>query len=109
MTRKTGKALQRARQQIRAAKLARAKRELAAAGIPLTFKRPPAHVLKEKGEELRKLYLEMYQKAPPADEEGWVTPDEATEEETEEGGSTEKSESAPPAKEKTEPTEAAGS
>jgi hypothetical protein len=60
MTRKTGKALQKARQQMRAAKIARAKRELAGAGISLTFKRPPAHVMAGKGEELRKLYLEMF-------------------------------------------------
>jgi hypothetical protein len=80
MTRKTGKALQRARQQMRAARLARAKRELAAAGIPLTFKRPPARVLREKGEELRRLYFEMYQKKPQPDEEGWVTPEELPDE-----------------------------
>jgi hypothetical protein len=60
MTRKTGKALLKARQQMRAARLARAKRELIAAGVSLKLKRPPAKVVREKEKELRELYLELF-------------------------------------------------
>ena len=101
VTRKTGKALQKARQQLRAWKMARAKRELSAAGLSLTFKRPPAHVLKEKGEELRKLYLDMFQESvQSSDEEGWQTAEEIAEEEE----STSEETVEPSASEQPEPT-----
>ncbi len=60
MTRKTGKTMMRARQQLRAAKVARSKRELAEAGVSLSMKRPPVKAVKEKEKELKSLYLEMF-------------------------------------------------
>lgn len=60
MTRKTGKALQRARLQMRAAKLARIKRELAEHGVSLRPSKPPKKALKEKEEEIKKLYQELF-------------------------------------------------
>jgi hypothetical protein len=60
MTRKTGKSLLKARQQMRAARVAREKRDLAAAGVSLSFKKPPAKAMREKEAELKKLYLEMF-------------------------------------------------
>lgn len=59
MTRKTGKVALKARQQMRAAKVALSKRELAEAGVSLSVPRPSAKSVKEK-EELRKLYLELF-------------------------------------------------
>jgi ADP-heptose:LPS heptosyltransferase len=60
MTRKTGKVALKARQQMRAAKVALSKRELAEAGVSLSVPRPSAKSVKEKEEELRKLYLELF-------------------------------------------------
>jgi len=60
MTRKTGKVALKARQQVRAAKQAMEKRELAEAGVSLSVPRPSAKSVREKEEELRKLYLELF-------------------------------------------------
>jgi len=60
MTRKTGKVALKARQQMRAAKAAMSKRELAEAGVSLSVPRPSAKSVKEKEEELRKLYLDFF-------------------------------------------------
>jgi len=59
MTRKTGKALQRARLQMRAARLARIKRELAEHGLSLRPQKPPKEVLLEKEKELMDLYQQL--------------------------------------------------
>lgn len=69
MTRKTGKALQRARMQMRAAKLARMKRELAAHGVSLRPSKPPKSVLREKEKEIRELYREFFPEAEAAEGE----------------------------------------
>lgn len=70
MTRKTGKALQRARLQMRAAKIARIKRELAEHGISLRPSKPSKKALREKEEEVRKLYQELFPtEAEPIEEE----------------------------------------
>ncbi|HID60548.1 MAG TPA: hypothetical protein EYP46_01650 [Hadesarchaea archaeon] len=61
MTRKTGKLAVRAKQQMRAAKAAKYRRELSLAGVSLRLPKPSAKARKEKEEELRKLYLEMFQ------------------------------------------------
>jgi hypothetical protein len=83
MTRKTGKTLLKAKQQMRAARIARAKRELAAAGVSLKLKKPPAKVMKEKEKELKELYLEMFPEAAveekPIEEAPAVVMEEPTE------------------------------
>ncbi|MEM2192367.1 MAG: hypothetical protein QXG38_01980 [Candidatus Hadarchaeales archaeon] len=56
MTRKTGKVALKARQMMRAAKLAQQKRELERAGISMKLEKPSLKALKEK-----KLYLELLQ------------------------------------------------
>ncbi|MEM3519345.1 MAG: hypothetical protein QW179_04380 [Candidatus Hadarchaeales archaeon] len=61
MTRKTGKVALKARQMMRAAKLAQQKRELERAGISMKLEKPSLKALKEKDEELKKLYLELLQ------------------------------------------------
>lgn len=66
MTRKTGKVALRARQQTRAAKLARYKRDLSAAGVSMSLPKPTSKARKAKEEELKKLYLEL---CPPKKEE----------------------------------------
>ncbi|MFN4132825.1 MAG: hypothetical protein ACK4GQ_00415 [Candidatus Hadarchaeales archaeon] len=83
MTRKTGKVALKARQQMRAAKLAQQKRELERAGISMKLDKPSAKVLKEKDEELKKLYMELFPEAQTSSEEGG------------EGESTEKAEEKP--------------
>jgi hypothetical protein len=60
MTRKTGKALLKARQQMRAARIARTMRELAAAGVSLKLEKPSPEALREKEKELKELYFEMF-------------------------------------------------
>ncbi len=86
MTRKTGKTMLRARQQLRAAKIARSKRELAEAGVSLSMKKPPAKAVKEKEKELKSLYLEMFPEegAPREESTGieLVKPDKPQEEQT---------------------------
>lgn len=62
MSRKTGKAAVKARQQTRAAKMAKQKRELAEAGVKLGLPKPSAKELREKEEELKKLYMELFPK-----------------------------------------------
>ncbi|MGC8817241.1 MAG: hypothetical protein ACP5PX_05505 [Candidatus Hadarchaeum sp.] len=59
MTRKTGKMAVKARQLARSAKLARYKRELSQAGVSLSLPKPSKKALKEKEEELKKLYMEL--------------------------------------------------
>lgn len=70
MTRKTGKVALRARQQTRAAKLARYKRDLSAAGVSMSLPKPTSKARKAKEEELKKLYLEL---CPPKKEEAKQT------------------------------------
>ena len=62
MTRKTGKIAVKARQLTRSAKLARYKRELSHAGVSLSLPKPTKKAMKEKEEELKKLYLELFPK-----------------------------------------------
>lgn len=62
MTRKTGKIAVKARQLTRSAKLARYKRDLAHAGVSLSLPKPTKKAMKEKEEELKKLYLELFPK-----------------------------------------------
>ncbi|MEM2890244.1 MAG: hypothetical protein QW835_01245 [Candidatus Hadarchaeum sp.] len=70
MTRKTGKMAVKARQLARSAKLARYKRELSQAGVSLSLPKPSKKALKEKEEELKKLYMELVpQKAEEKTEE----------------------------------------
>jgi hypothetical protein len=70
MTRKTGKMAVKARQLMRSAKLAKYKRELVEAGVSLSLPKPSAKARREKEEELRKLYLELFpEKQKPAEEE----------------------------------------
>jgi hypothetical protein len=63
MARKTGKAVVKAKQQMRAAKLAKHKRELAEAGVKLGLPKPSAEVRKQREEELKRLYMELFPKA----------------------------------------------
>ncbi len=60
MTRKTGKAAIKARQLARSAKVAKYKRDLVEAGVSLSLPRPSAKAAKEKEEELRRLYKELF-------------------------------------------------
>ena len=60
VTRKTGKMAVKARQLMHAAKLAKYKRELSEAGVSLSLPKPSAKARREKEEELRKLYLELF-------------------------------------------------
>ncbi|MEW6222587.1 MAG: hypothetical protein AB1476_04660 [Candidatus Hadarchaeota archaeon] len=68
MTRKTGKVALKARQQLKAAKMAMSKRELSEAGISLTAPRPSAKAMKEKEEEFKKLYFELFSAKESASE-----------------------------------------
>ena len=60
VTRKTGKMAVKARQQMRAAKLAKYKRELAEAGVKLGLPKPSEEARRQKEEELKKLYTELF-------------------------------------------------
>jgi hypothetical protein len=60
MARKTGKAVVKAKQQMRAAKLAKHKRELVGAGVELSLPKPSAETRKQREEELKRLYLEFF-------------------------------------------------
>jgi hypothetical protein len=62
MTRKTGKIAVKARQLTRSAKLAKYKRELSNAGVSLSLPKPSKRAMKEKEEELKKLYQELFPK-----------------------------------------------
>lgn len=62
MTRKTGKIAVKARQLTRSAKLAKYKRDLAHAGVSLSLPKPTKKAMKEKEEELKKLYQELFPK-----------------------------------------------
>lgn len=62
MTKKTGKVAVKARQQMRAAKMAKQKRELAEAGVKLGLPKPSAEARRQKEEELKRLYLELFPK-----------------------------------------------
>lgn len=94
VTRKTGKMAVKARQLMRSAKLAKYKRELSNAGVSLSLPRPSAKARREKEEELRKLYLDLFpEKKKPA--EGG----QAESEQTEEQKSTEPAEESGEAKE----------
>lgn len=70
MTRKTGKVALKARQLARAAKLMKQKQELERAGISMKPEKPSLKALREKDEELKELYLELFPEAKrPAEEE----------------------------------------
>ncbi len=69
MAKKTGKTLVKMRQQIRAAKLARYKRELVQAGVSLGMPKPSEEARKEKDEELKRLYLELFSKSEESAQE----------------------------------------
>ena len=62
MTRKTGKIAVKARQLTRSAKMAKYKRDLAHAGVSLSLPKPTKKAMKEKEEELKKLYQELFPK-----------------------------------------------
>ncbi len=62
MTRKTGKIAVKARQLTRSAKMAKYKRDLAHAGVSLALPKPTKKAMKEKEEELKKLYQELFPK-----------------------------------------------
>ncbi len=78
MAKKTGKTLVKMRQQMRAAKLARHKRELVEAGVDLSMPKPSAEARREKEEELKRLYLELFKekkeqaKSEQAEEAGQI-------------------------------------
>jgi hypothetical protein len=80
VTRKTGKMAVKARQLARAAKLARYKRELYEAGVSLSLPKPSAKARKEKEEELKRLYLELFHEKKQA--EGEVAESEAKREDS---------------------------
>lgn len=63
MTRKTGRMAVKARQLTRAAKLAKYKRELKEAGIETGIPRPSPAAEREKEEELKRLYLDLFPQA----------------------------------------------
>lgn len=70
VTRKTGKMAVKARQLMRSAKLAKYKRELSDAGVSLSLPKPSAKARREKEDELRRLYLELFpEKKKPAEGE----------------------------------------
>jgi len=69
MAKKTGKTLVKMRQQMRAAKLARYKRELVQAGVDLSLPKPSMQARKEKDEELKKLYAELLSKSGEGEQE----------------------------------------
>jgi len=69
MTRKTGAKAVKARQLARAAKVIRYKQKLKGAGESLSLPKPSAEVQKRKGEELRKLYLELISETGGASQE----------------------------------------
>jgi len=81
LTRKTGKMAVKARQLARSAKLAKYKRELSQAGVSLSLPKPSKKALKEKEEELKKLYLELF----PQKAEGEKTEEQPAEQEQTEG------------------------
>ncbi len=82
MTRKTGAKAVKARQLARAAKVIRYKQKLKNAGESLSLPKPSAEVKRQKGEELRKLYLELVsgkEEAPQEKTEQSEQPQEQTE------------------------------
>lgn len=85
MTRKTGKMAVKARQLARSAKLARYKRELSQAGVSLNLPKPSKKALKEKEEELKKLYMELF----PQKAEGEKTEEEQVDEQEQTEGTAE--------------------
>ena len=81
MTRKTGKTAVKARQLVRSAKLAKYKRDLHDAGVSLNLPKPSNTAMKEKEEELKKLYRELFPEEAKKKEEGAEKPvDEEAEE-----------------------------
>lgn len=88
-----------ARQQMRAAKAAKYKRELAEAGVSLGLPKPSAKKRREKEEELRKLYLALFPKSEKQPEAGEAQSEQA---ETEGEAGAEQQEQAEGAKQKEE-------
>ena len=74
MTRKTGKIAVKARQLTRSAKMAKYKRDLAHAGVSLSLPKPTKKAMKEKEEELKKLYQELFPKKAEAQDAAAETP-----------------------------------
>jgi hypothetical protein len=66
-----------ARQLMRSAKMAKYKRDLAEAGVSLSLPKPSAKAMREKEEELKRLYREMF---PEKAEEKSVHAEEEEEE-----------------------------
>lgn len=108
MTRKTGKMAVKARQLMRSAKLAKYKRELAEAGVSLSLPKPSAKARREKEEELRKLYLELFPEKKKPVEEEQAEAQEPVEQAGEGGGAEESTEQAGEGEAKEEPKEQAG-
>lgn len=100
MTRKTGKMAVKARQLARSAKLARYKRELSQAGVSLSLPKPSKKALKEKEEELKKLYMELVPQKTEEKAEEEQPAEEQTEVEQSEGAVEDQTE-----QERTEPEE----
>lgn len=92
LTRKTGKMAVKARQLARSAKLARYKRELSQAGVSLSLPKPSKKALKEKEEELKKLYLELVPQKTEEKAEGEQAGGEQTGQEQVEGAAEEQKE-----------------
>ncbi len=104
MAKKTGKTLVKMRQQMRAAKLARYKRELVQAGVNLKLPKPSMQARKEKDEELKKLYLELLSKSGEGEQEKSAE-QPLTQEEQEKEPSQEGKETKPPVQKPTEESE----
>jgi len=64
---------------MRAAKLAKHKRELEGAGVKLSLPKPSAEVRKQREEELKRLYLELFPKKEEAEKEQVEQPSEQEE------------------------------
>ena len=86
MAKKTGKTIVKMRQQIRAAKLARHKRELVEAGVNLSMPKPSVEARREKEEELKRLYVELFPKDAEVrgEEQAEKPPEQKTERKKEE-------------------------
>ena len=104
MAKKTGKTLVKMRQQMRAAKLARYKRELVQAGVNLGMPKPSEEARREKDEELKRLYLELLSKSEESEREKSAE-QPLTQEQQEKKPPQERKESQPPAEKPAEESE----
>jgi len=104
LAKKTGKTLVKMRQQMRAAKLARYKRELVQAGVNLGMPKPSEEARREKDEELKRLYLELFSKSEESEQEKSIE-QPLTQEQQEKKPPQEGKESQPPAEKPAEESE----